>query len=313
MDLLVGTSTDRLVIGHTNAPCYGQLSRATLWRIDDVRAVIATFKPKLKGNKDHHVSIELVDDKITVAEEDDLIEEGFRLTFTEAPLSDYPRNLWSAISDVRIDPEVTNPVTGKVLLVRDRTDLAATRLAPFVRVASVVGAPVELYRVHQNLTILVQIGHRYRGALVPSRWDDGTDSTAGDAPSVDVYPPVLPDPPERPAPLPGCLMGGMERNEDDLEQQDEVIAGFPDVEPDPTMLLEAVELVINSRMASNSMLQRKLRITFARAERLLTQMEERRLVGPRVGTKARDVLVTPEQLPEVLEAIRGPVPANATT
>ncbi|WP_410676694.1 DNA translocase FtsK [Amycolatopsis sp. cmx-4-68] len=333
-EIVAGTAGDGWRLGHLHVRCEGQWNRPTLWSAADVRALIAAFRPKLKGDKHHTTVVELGPaGQVVVAEAELSLHagSGFRLQFTEKPLADYPRMAWRLLAEVPGNRKPTNKDTGLPIEPRPRTDLPGATLAAFAAVAKIIGAPVEVYRYHQREPLLIQIGGVYRGYAAPAHYEETRDVARW--PHATVHDPDLPPSPPRgnggaglrPNGSVTIVKGGrgdaafadreikfagefavdLDSTDDDAGVN-EPITEFPAVEHDFEPLCQAATIVVEGQFGGASVLAKTMKISFNRASALLEQLEAHSVVGPKRGSKAREVLVAPPDLPAVLAAIRCP-------
>lgn len=185
-DILVGCSTNRRVAGHVFTGSDGQMT-PMLWPVSKVAQVIAVFKPKLKGNKEHGVIITRDSEHVTVQEDPNLFDDGDSITFKLGDIEQFPHRLTELID--RMPPNLALTNRGK-----PRTDLYPVDLALLVKIATTRKAIIETYRVHQDERILVRIGDYWRGWIRPVPYEVGKTRVGDNAfrPEGDVFHPDLP-------------------------------------------------------------------------------------------------------------------------
>lgn len=296
VSLLVGTSTNGYVVGHTWTLCNGSLP-AMVWAVHDCKAVVGLFKPLATKDKNHTVDITIDDKTLIIAESPDLFDGGTELRFDVSDADDFPITRMARILggdpmpipvDDQGDPRPDTP----------RTTWSDAALEPLLKIAKNRKEQIHMFRTHSLQLHRVQIGPRWVGAVAPSRAFDhddedkpNTDTNFGDSVITD-------DVTEKDSDW-LAQVGILMPDAAPAAPAESAVQEALDVDGDD-VLRQAAELVVSSRFGSASMLQRKLRVGYAKACRLLDELEGLGIVGAAEGSQAREVLVDAEQAAVIL-------------
>jgi ribosomal protein S25 len=179
--------------------------------------------------------------------------------------------------------------------VLDELAVGGETMARFKVAAGTYGEGLEIEFRDATSALLIRCGESFLGLLMPRHLSD--DSLAQRRAWADGWTHRLPA---------VVAAADAERLEHDQEKARAAIVDLDatDLGPDREMFARAVDLVVGAQFGSAAMLQRKMRIGFAKAGQLLEQMEQRGIVGPAQGSQARAVHVPAEQREALLAALR---------
>lgn len=194
-DLLVGTSTDRFVIGQSHMPVEfggpaGWLAPAFV-ELPEARAVVAAFKPlvpSLGRETTHRCELTLTAGTLEIREDPTQVPDGLRVTFAVSDGEDFP-----PVAE-RMQPSVHELVPGPDGAPIDPaygTGFSPRYLEAFGKIGKRRKMPLAMYRHHQHRAVVVEIGASYRAAVQPYRLDE--DHGQHLAPMVRVFTPPVRD------------------------------------------------------------------------------------------------------------------------
>lgn len=246
--------------------------------LNDIREILIIFRPASKNEPDYPLRFDVTEKQLTVTDVGGLFE-GKALQLPRHPTAENFPDVEALLQDSLISGGES----------ADRLITSPGLLGLFVKSGTAYGDALVFDPAGNGGAMLITIGDRFIGMLAPQR--ESEDRAAELASAHAKWLVRITEHARAPVP----------KIQDDPRP---AAAASAEIGDDAALLVHAVELVVSTQFGSPSMIQRKLRVGFAKAARLMDLMEAHGVVGPAEGSKARDVLVTPDELDGLLARLR---------